>query len=132
MREGPVIHPLTCCPTCGQDLPGNLVKVDLGANAIIAGGCVVALTPREAEIAALLWQARPRVLTLEFMGDQVFKDGAEGTSYIPTIVFRLRRKIEQNGLPVWIKAEPSRGYRWIDVNMKGAGTAADNSLRNPQ
>ncbi len=115
----------TECPTCGQGLPGNLISIDLNVNAIIAGGVAVILTPREAEVADLLWRARPRVLTVEYIADAVFKDGADGMSSVPSWVHRLRRKIVAHGLPIWIKAEVGRGYRWVDVIMSEPVAAED-------
>lgn len=104
------------CPCCGQDLPGNLVKVDLLTNTIIAGGVSVKVQPRLAEIAHLLWSSRARTLSAETIADSVYKANCDGTGAIRVYIRQLRETIELNGLPVDIRTERAVGYRWVDFS----------------
>lgn len=105
----------TTCPCCGQELPANIVTVDLKTNALIAGGVSVKLTAREAEVAYVLWSNRGRLFSKEEIADKVFEDERDGLATIPQHVMRVRRKIIENGLPVWIENVFGRGYRWAGL-----------------
>lgn len=87
------------------DEPGSgeqLVEVD---------GQFVTLTDREALLVRLLLRHRDRVLSQEYLLQQVWTDGPVNEVTLRVTIHRLRRKIEQaHGSPAHILSVRGRGY----------------------
>jgi two-component system KDP operon response regulator KdpE len=98
--------------------PGN------GEQLVAIDGQEVLLTDREAMLARLLMRYPDRVLSQEYLLQQVWADGpvAEGT--LRVTIHRLRRKIEQTlGRPPHILSVRGRGYVYATRPSVGLDSA---------
>lgn len=103
---------MTDCPCCGQPLPENPPKVDLGLNIMVHGPSWIQLTPMEAVITHILLQHTPSPVVKEKLLYAIYggadgPDDAEGCLRVQ--VYRLRKKLI--GAGVFIDNIHGRGYR---------------------
>ncbi|MGI8847107.1 MAG: response regulator [Candidatus Dormibacteria bacterium] len=98
--------------------PGRLkfpgLTVDVGRHEVLREGKVVALTPTEFDLLALLSASPGRVISRSEMIQKVWGPGADlDLRSVDAHVYRLRRKIEPAGpRPTYIHAVPGIGYRF--------------------
>jgi two-component system response regulator MtrA len=101
-----------------QVRPGRLkfpgLIIDFGRHEVLRDGDVVALTPTEFNLLALLASRSGRVVSRSEMIQQVWGQGAElDARSVDAHVYRLRRKVEPAGEhPTYIHAVPGIGYRF--------------------
>ncbi len=91
---------------------GDLV-VDLARRQVIQAGNEVALTPTEYDLLRVLVQNAGKVLTHNYLLQQVWGSGYEGELHLLQVnISNLRRKIEPTpSRPRYIVTEPGVGYR---------------------
>ena len=78
---------------------------------VVIDGENVLLTDREAMLVQLLMRYADRVLSQEYLLQQVWADGAVGEGTLRVTIHRLRRKIERVlGRPAYILSVRGRGY----------------------
>lgn len=91
------------CPCCGSDLAmTDRPIVSLDTNRLLAGGEIIQLTPREAEIAQMLSSRMPAPLDNESLISGIYGGMPTDDAYntIKQFVFRLRRKLAPAGLSI--------------------------------
>ncbi len=82
-----------------------------GEQLVAIDGQDVLLTDREAMLVRLLLRYSNRVLSQEYLLQQVWADGSVGDGTLRVTIHRLRRKIEQTlGRPAHILSVRGRGY----------------------
>jgi two-component system response regulator MtrA len=116
-----------------QVRPGRLkfpgLIIDFGRHEVLRDGEVVALTPTEFNLLALLASRAGRVVSRSEMIQQVWGQGAElDARSVDAHVYRLRRKVEPAGEhPTYIHAVPGIGYRF-DYRPPGGRVNASVSV----
>ncbi len=108
------------CPCCGQRLAAadDRLRLDMDANVAMRRGRLVRLTPREAEVLAVLQRRMPEVVPAQQIAREVFGALAcqgieEPELRIRECVFRLRQKLGQIGVRVVGKGGAGGGYRLV-------------------
>jgi two-component system, OmpR family, response regulator MtrA len=116
--------------TVAQVRPGRLkfpgLVMDFGRHEVLRDGAMVALTPTEFNLLALLATRPGRVVSRTEMIQQVWGQGAElDARSVDAHVYRLRRKIEpSNEHPTYVHAVPGVGYRFDYRPVGGALASA--------
>lgn len=112
-------QPPTCqCPTCGQALPDDAIRIDFSAGIVVGNGRFVALPRREMDVLAVLWERRGRMVTK----DQIFRavyadnDGVEFADVVESHMSKMRKKVKPLGLV--IRSERFRGYQLLTGSMR--------------
>ncbi len=102
---------MSCCSTCGQDLPKTRLLIDLNSNHISLGGRTVRLRPRDAEVLKVLQDASPRFVTPQHIEDRVLGLEAEErcSEWVRVRISMLRKKLR--GFPLAIQNRHGIGYR---------------------
>ena len=89
------------------------LEIDLAARAVRREGAEVHLTPTEYELLRTLVRNRGRLLTHRMLLTEVWgPQYADDTRVLRTHVANLRRKIEPDGAPRYIRTDPGVGYRF--------------------
>ncbi len=89
------------------------LTVDLAARSVWRGEEEVHLTPIEYELLRTLVRNRGRLLTHRALLQDVWGPGyADDTQILRTHIANLRRKIESEGGPRYIRTDPGVGYRF--------------------
>ena len=100
----------------GVDEPAIAVdglEIDLAARVVRRDGAEVHLTPIEYDLLRTLARNRGRLLTHRALLTEVWGPGyADDTQVLRTHVANLRRKIEPDGGPRYIRTDPGVGYRF--------------------
>jgi len=101
MRGGPAYH-------------DEYLSVDLETQTVTVNGAVVALTPTEYRLLALLVKNRGRVLRFQEILEQVWGPEYGGEmGYVHTYIWHLRRKLEPDPrCPRYIMNDPDIGYHF--------------------
>jgi two-component system KDP operon response regulator KdpE len=91
---------------------GNL-KVDLGARRVYVRGCEVRLTPLEYKLLITLVRHAGKVLTHQFLLEQVWgPQKSEKPPHLRVFMASLRRKVEADpAQPMYLLTEQGVGYR---------------------
>lgn len=107
-----MLQPACTCPTCGSEYPFDVPRVDLNRNIIICRKGWRKLTPREAEIMAVVIDRYPRMATMAdiFAGIYGMADEPENATYMLRVyITKLRSRLKPIG---WTLINiHSRGYR---------------------
>ena len=89
------------------------LEIDLAARVVRRDGAEVHLTPIEYDLLRTLARNRGRLLTHRALLTEVWGPGyADDTQVLRTHVANLRRKIEPEGGPRYIRTDPGVGYRF--------------------
>jgi two-component system, OmpR family, KDP operon response regulator KdpE len=89
------------------------LEVDLAARTVRRAGEEVRLTPIEFDLLRALARNRGRLLTHRALLQEVWGPAyADDVATLRTSIARLRRKIEPNGGPRYIRTDPGVGYRF--------------------
>jgi two-component system KDP operon response regulator KdpE len=89
------------------------LEVDIGARLVRREGAAVHLTPIEFDLLRTLVRNRGRLLTHRTLLQEVWGPGyADDVATLRTNIARLRRKIEPEGTPRYIRTDPGVGYRF--------------------
>jgi two-component system KDP operon response regulator KdpE len=101
-------------PAAGEPvIRADGLEVDLGARLVRRDGAEVHLTPIEFDLLRTLVRNRGRLLTHRALLQEVWGPGyAEDVATLRTNIARLRRKIEPEGAPRFIRTDPGVGYRF--------------------
>jgi DNA-binding response OmpR family regulator len=101
-------------PTPGEPvIEADGLEVDLGARLVRRDGDEVHLTPIEFDLLRTLARNRGRLLTHRALLQEVWGPGyADDVATLRTNIARLRRKIEPEGAPRYIRTDPGVGYRF--------------------
>jgi len=98
----------------GMFLCGSL-KVDYEKRKVSVNGSEIHLTPTEYKTLLLLIENRGKVLTHNFIIDQIWGPGGADSKSVRVFMANLRRKIEKDtAAPVYILTEVGVGYRFTD------------------
>jgi two-component system response regulator RegX3 len=92
------------------------VRMDVARHEVTVGGTVVPMPPKEFELLEVLLRRRGRLLTREFLIDQVWgADYFGDTRTLDVHVKRLRRKVEEDShRPVHLVTVRGLGYKFVD------------------
>jgi two-component system, OmpR family, response regulator RegX3 len=92
------------------------VRMDVARHEVTVGGTVVPMPPKEFELLEVLLRRRGRLLTREFLIDQVWgADYVGDTRTLDVHVKRLRRKVEEDShRPVHLVTVRGLGYKFVD------------------
>jgi two-component system KDP operon response regulator KdpE len=89
------------------------LEVDLSARIVRLDGAEVHLTPTEFDLLRTLVRNRGRLLTHRALLQEVWGPGyGDDVATLRTNIARLRRKIEPEGAPRFIRTDPGVGYRF--------------------
>ena len=101
-------------PAAGEPvIRADGLEVDLGARVVRRDGEDVHLTPIEFDLLRTLARNRGRLLTHRALLQEVWGPGyGEDVATLRTNIARLRRKIEPEGAPRFIRTDPGVGYRF--------------------
>jgi two-component system KDP operon response regulator KdpE len=101
-------------PAAGEPvIAADGLEVDLGSRVVRRDGAEVHLTPIEFDLLRTLVRNRGRLLTHRALLQEVWGPGyAEDVATLRTNIARLRRKIEPEGAPRYIRTDPGVGYRF--------------------
>jgi two-component system KDP operon response regulator KdpE len=89
------------------------LEVDLAARIVRRGGAEIHLTPTEFDLLRTLARNRGRLLTHRALLQEVWGPAyADDVATLRTSIGRLRRKIEPEGGPRYIRTDPGVGYRF--------------------
>lgn len=105
---------MTCtCPTCGQILPDDGVRIDVEAGIVIGGGCFVVLPRREMAVLEVLWSRRGRIVTKDQIFQAIYRDndGVEFAEVVESHMSKMRKKVKPLGLE--IRSERFKGYQLL-------------------
>lgn len=100
------------CPLCAQTLPAGLpIIFDLETGFIIVNRQAIYLTATEAEIFAVLWDRRPRMVTQDAIMNAVYqlRQGDPDDQIVKVLVCNMRSKLKGTG--VEIITDRGRGFR---------------------
>jgi two-component system KDP operon response regulator KdpE len=90
------------------------LEIDLAARAVRRAGEEIHLTPIEFELLRTLARNRGRLLTHRALLQEVWGPAyADDVPTLRTNIARLRRKIEPDGGPRYIRTDPGVGYRFV-------------------
>jgi two-component system response regulator RegX3 len=97
-------------------LRGGPVELDVARHEARVGGTTVGLPPKEFELLEAFLRRRGRLLTRDFLIDEVWGPDYFGdTKTLDVHVKRLRRKIEENPhQPVHLVTVRGLGYKFVD------------------
>jgi len=97
-------------------LEGANVRIDTGRHEVQVGGEIVAFRPKEFELLEMLVRRKGRLLTREFLIEQVWgHDYVGDTKTLDVHVKRLRRKIETDPhAPVHLLTVRGLGYKFVE------------------
>jgi DNA-binding response OmpR family regulator len=109
---------MSCCSTCGQDLPKTRLLIDLNSNHISLGGRTVRLRPRDAEVLKVLQEASPRFVTPRHIEDRVLGLEADErcAEWVRVRISMLRKKLR--GFPLAIQNRHGIGYRLHEASVE--------------
>ena len=89
------------------------LEVDLAARVVKRQGEEVHLTPKEFDLLRVMLRNRGRMMTHRSLLTEVWGPGYAGdTQILRTHIANLRRKIEPDGAPRYIRTDPGVGYRF--------------------
>lgn len=99
------------CPTCGQNLPVDLMAIDYDAGIVVANGRFAHLTVQEFRIFEALHGSKGRIQTKEALLRAITPliDDEPEIKIVDVLVCKIRKKLE--GLNVKIETMWGRGYR---------------------
>ncbi len=107
----------TSAPPAGEDvLRGGPVEMDVARHEVLVGGEPVAFPPKEFELLERFLRAKGRLLTRDFLIEEVWGPGYVGdTKTLDVHVKRLRRKIEQDPRrPAHLVTVRGLGYKFAE------------------
>lgn len=103
---------MTCtCPTCGQNLPRDLIAIDRESGIVVGNGRFAHLTIQEFNVFITIYDGKGRVFSKEQLLSAVapaWGDEQE-IKIVDVFVCKLRKKIA--GLGLAIETVWGRGYR---------------------
>jgi two-component system cell cycle response regulator CtrA len=112
---------MTCpCPTCGQDLPSDLIAIDRDAGIVVGNGRFAHLTVQEFNVFITIYDGKGRVFSKEQLLHAVapaWGDEQE-IKIVDVFVCKLRKKLA--GLGISIETVWGRGYRLSQQKMETA------------
>jgi DNA-binding winged helix-turn-helix (wHTH) protein len=104
------------CPACQQAIPDGGVVFDLNTGFVTWEGGEAKLTPSQAEIFAILWETRPRVIHQERILQRLSGlwggDGMEAKTLVVQVCF-MRKRLAEAGAPLVVETHYARGYRVV-------------------
>ena len=71
------------------------ISFDKSANSFFYNRELIPLTPREGMLLSILFERKNRVVAKEFLHDQVFQNEAAAVDAVEVLVYRIRKKINQ-------------------------------------
>ncbi len=100
----------------GERLEGGSVTMDVARHEVTVRGQVVAFTPKEFELLESFLRRKGRLLTRDFLIEEVWGPGYFGdTKTLDVHVKRLRRKLEEDPhRPVHLTTVRGLGYKFVD------------------
>jgi two-component system response regulator RegX3 len=103
-------------PTADEVLAGGPVRMDVARHEVKVGGETVSLPPKEFELLETFLRRRGRLLTREFLIEQIWGPDYFGdTKTLDVHVKRLRRKIEGDPHhPVHLVTVRGLGYKFVE------------------
>jgi two-component system response regulator RegX3 len=105
-------------PPAGDEeiLRGGPVEMDVATHEVVVGGEGMAFPPKEFELLEAFLRRKGRLLTRDFLIEEVWGPGYFGdTKTLDVHVKRLRRKIEKDAhRPVHLVTVRGLGYKFID------------------
>jgi two-component system response regulator RegX3 len=103
-------------PTGDEVLAEGPVRMDVARHEVSVGGETVSLPPKEFELLEMFLRRKGRLLTREFLIDQIWGPDYFGdTKTLDVHVKRLRRKIEGDPHnPVHLVTVRGLGYKFVD------------------
>lgn len=114
---GQEIKELENCPTCGQELPRSLpLRIDVEIGVAVANGRAVTLTPKEAELLALIVSTGTRVAKYEFLMEGLYLLDEPGVEVLKVVVCKMRKKLAK--ADIFIETVWGKGFR-LSVKTNG-------------
>jgi len=103
-------------PAADEVLAGGHVRMDVARHDVTVGGETVSLPPKEFELLEMFLRRKSRLLTREYLIDQIWGvDYFGDTKTLDVHVKRLRRKIEEDPHhPVNLVTVRGLGYKFVD------------------
>jgi len=103
-------------PAADEVLAGGHVRMDVARHEVTVGGETVSLPPKEFELLEMFLRRKSRLLTREYLIDQIWGPDYFGdTKTLDVHVKRLRRKIEEDPHhPVHLVTVRGLGYKFAD------------------
>jgi len=103
-------------PTADEVLVGGPVRMDVARHEVTVGGQKVSLPPKEFELLETFLRRKGRLLTREFLIDEIWGPDYFGdTKTLDVHVKRLRRKIEGDSHhPVHLVTVRGLGYKFVE------------------
>lgn len=71
------------------------ISFDKSANSFFYNSELIPLTPREGMLLSILFERKNRVIAKEFLHDQVFQNETAAVDAVEVLVYRIRKKINQ-------------------------------------
>jgi two-component system response regulator TctD len=71
------------------------ISFDKSANSFFYNRELIPLTPREGMLLSILFERKNRVIAKEFLHDQVFQNETAAVDAVEVLVYRIRKKINQ-------------------------------------
>jgi two-component system response regulator RegX3 len=103
-------------PPADEILTGGPVRMDVGRHEVVIRGEMASLPPKEFELLEALLRRKGRLLTRDFLIEEVWGADYYGdTRTLDVHVKRLRRKLEQDPHePVHLVTVRGLGYKFVD------------------
>jgi two-component system response regulator RegX3 len=109
-------RPQSAAPTRDEVLAGGPVSMDVARHEVTVRGEAIAIPPKEFDLLETFLRRKGRLLTREFLIDQIWGPDYFGdTKTLDVHVKRLRRKIEEDPhQPVHLVTVRGLGYKFAD------------------
>jgi two-component system response regulator RegX3 len=109
-------RPRTAAPTPDEMLAGGPVSMDVARHEVTVRGEAISLPPKEFDLLETFLRRKGRLLTREFLIDQIWGPDYFGdTKTLDVHVKRLRRKIEEDSHhPVHLVTVRGLGYKFTE------------------
>jgi len=110
------VRPQAAAPTGDEVLAGGPVSMDVARHEVTVRGEAIAIPPKEFDLLETFLRRKGRLLTREFLIDQIWGSDYFGdTKTLDVHVKRLRRKIEEDAHhPVHLVTVRGLGYKFAE------------------
>ena len=104
---------LQTCPACGQEMSAEKPVLFEAKNEVHFRGASARMAPQELQLFAILAEAHPKPVTREKILAEMFwernDDELPQPNILGVLIYKLRKALEKNGVPVKILARHGRG-----------------------
>ncbi|MEX2421421.1 MAG: response regulator transcription factor, partial [Actinomycetota bacterium] len=116
LRRSPPPATATGAQAGDEPLSGGPVMLDAARHEVLVRGAPVSLPPKEFELLELLLSRKDRLLTRDFLIDEVWgADYVGDTKTLDVHIKRLRSKIEDDPHhPAYLMTVRGLGYKFVD------------------